>query len=699
MKFLKRFIPLLLSVCFIAGICLSGCKKDPENKPETPAENPAENGYTITVKYPDGKPVNGITDASGRHSTVYVMLSDAQGKFMDNDLSLSAYEKDSANVNASGIAKFKCEPGEYDIIIENVPYGYHIGEHKTNTSNENYEITLINNKVTYTANVTDENGDAVSGVTVDLKDDINVLYSSTTDANGKAAFPELNSGIYSISAYSDAYTSRTYTTAMRDAYDLTNDVDVDISLVPYTHITLDDDSLLTDEQTDVMANSYNSSLLTLFNVSIDSYLFNADIGEGEELFFAFTPAFSANYTIYVYGEDKSPATRYSITTYGSSIDNTDPSNIQMGSGTGCLSLDCKVGEKYFFSCSRTAPEGQVASAGQYRFVISTPDFTREKYATFEPGTYAQSYMSSSQLLSFKPSVSGVYEITTDSTQYDTYVANLGYANNVISTDDDSGEGKNFLFKLEVKDSEVGNEYTFRISLTNLDGSEIDVPANFNVIITRTGNARPDESIIVQNVTATETEKCTETGSKFVWLPLNGSLRPHQGDDGLWYVTVNGAEKKLFVALSRDLTLNRSGYTGEDTDISFANIEYKGSGSVTPGEDTSDDNSRKNNNLTVFEDITTTQKRLSYTSFIEHYTGYKNGKPVAGAGLCNADGLYVVNEELHTFLTLYFAVGRRDGEQSNIYRQQGHALVAMFADNANQVFDNGCGWYVACGYYE
>lgn len=694
MKFLKRFIPLLLSVCFIAGVSFAGCKKDPEHNNGDPpvVENPAENGYTFTVKYPDGAAVNGITDASGRNTTVYIMLSDAQGNFMDNDLSMSLFEKDSANVNASGIAKFKCAPGEYGIVIENVPYGYHVGEYKTDTTHENYEITLTHNKVTYTANITDENGNAASGVTVDMKNGDDVMHTVTTDASGKATFPETNSGIYSVTAHTDAYTSKSYITEMRDAEELTNDVDIDITLVPYTMLALADSEKLTDEQTDVMTDAFNSSLLTLFNESLDSFIYEADVAEGKETFFAFTPRFTAAYSLYIYGGDKR-SVPYTITIYGDSIDNTDTMNIQNGIGTGLLNMYCTAGVPYFFSCARTS------GAGRYSFVISNPDFTKEEYPTYEPGTYEQTYYSNNQLLAFKPSVSGIYEFTTDSTQYDTYIENLGYANNVIGSDDDGGEGKNFRYVLEVRDSEVGNKYTFRIKLKNIDGSEISIPAKFNVIITRTGNATPETPIETRVVNATATEKCTEQGASFVWLPLNGTVRPHKGNDGFWYVTVNGKEKKVFVALSKDISA-RDGYKGEDSDLSFATIEYKGSGTVTPGEDDDDNNTRKNNYLTVFEDLanSNTCARLSYTSFIEHYTGYKNGKPVAGAGICNSDGMYALNEELHTFLTLYFAVAEREGEP-NLYRPQGHSLVSMFADNPNQVLDNGCGWYVACGYYE
>ena len=133
------------------------------------------------------------------------------------------------------------------------------------------------------------------------------------------------------------------------------------------------------------------------------------------------------------------------------------------------------------------------------------------------------------------------------------------------------------------------------------------------------------------------------------MPTDGSLTPYS-KDGKWYVNVNGAEKALVVAITKDLN---------NQEYSFTSIEYLADGKIH--------DKRVNANLTVYEDTTTQDTQWNYTNFIDQYKDY-----------VNSDGVYEVNDELQLFLERYM----------------------------NQYFHNFTGgqtkpaqpWLLGCGYY-
>ncbi len=70
-KTLKRLFMLLLSVALISCIAVfAACNKDEETNDGT---------ITITVKYPDGTPVNGHTDGTGYDESVNEPTADGSG--------------------------------------------------------------------------------------------------------------------------------------------------------------------------------------------------------------------------------------------------------------------------------------------------------------------------------------------------------------------------------------------------------------------------------------------------------------------------------------------------------------------------------------------------------------------------------------------------------------------------------------------
>lgn len=717
MKIFKRIVPLFLALCMTGITVFSACTNnnnddDDHKDVTTPVDDPAKNGYTITVTYPDGTPVDGTTDGGtddrGRPLYVFVQLSDANG-FINDEFSYNSY----ATVNAYGSARFKCTPGEYTVTLVNCPKGYQVSTAKTSADKEGVSIVLANNMVTYKTSVTYPDGSAANGVNVNMTGGHHDI-SAVTGSDGVATLEEVVSGTYRIAIKApEGYAAKSYVTAATDATEAHTVANVNIELVPVTMLTLE--TALTQEEKDLIANArqdedgfsgYNSNDMKIFNTDVDSYQFTTDVAYGEEKIYTFVPEYTATYSLYIHPRYKnSRNSGYSISILGNDLgDNLQTpelGNASLGNGTGKLIFYATENVPVYFSCSKLTD-----NTSTYDFIISKPDFSQEIFATTAPGDYELTMRSGSQYISFSPNMSGVYEITSKANDYDTKLQMLSNSLDVLDENDDGGDGKNFKFKIEVQDSYVGNNYRFKIFVNKLDGSEAEYPAVIPFSITRTGDATPEESIRVIPVTTANTQKFSGNG-QFNWLPLDGSIRPHEDGNGNWYVTVNGAERRLLVAISKNLYDGRTlstppaeGSTSSDptdTSISFATIQYMGGSSATPN-GSEDDSGIKNNYLTVNEADLTGSTRYDYTAFIDTYSGYKNGKPVAGEGLCNSDGLYYVNAELHLFLKRYFAYGPSSIGDGNIYSSQGHALIALFDPNAFQILDNGCGWYVACGYY-
>lgn len=708
MKIFKRIVPLFLAFCMTGIAAFSACTPnngdDGHKDVTTPVDDPAKNGYTITVTYPDGTPVDGTadggTDDRGRPLYVFVQLSDANGSPINDEFSYKNY----ATVNAYGSARFKCTPGEYTVTLVNCPKGYQALTAKTSATKEGISIVLANNMVTYKTNVTYPDGSEANGVTVNMTGGSKDI-SAVTGSDGVATLDEVVSGTYRIAIKApEGYAAKSYVTSATDATQAHTVADVNIELVPVTTLTLE--NALSNEEKANIASDYNSNNLEIFNPNVDSYQFTTNVAYGEEKIYTFVPEYTATYSVYIHPDYKNSRNAgYLISMLGNDIgDNLqtpDFGNTSLNNGTGKILFYATENVPVYFSCSKLTD-----NTSTYDFIISKPDFSQEVFATTVPGDYELTMRSNSQYLTFSPNMSGVYEITSKTNDYDTKLQMLSNSLDVLDEDDNGGDGKNFKFKVEVQDSYVGNTYRFRIFVNKLDGSEVEYPAVLPVSITRTGDAKPEESIKIIPVTTTNTQKFSGNG-QFNWLPLDGSIRPHEDGNGNWYVTVNNTEKRLLVAISKNLydgrTLSTPPAEGStpgdttDTSISFATIQYMGGDTATPN-GSGEDNGIKNNYLTVTEADLSGSTRYDYTALINTYSGYENGKPVAGAGLCNSDGLYYVNAELHLFLTRYFAYGPKSNGEGNVYSSHGHSLISVFDSNASQILDNGCGWYVACGYY-
>ncbi len=173
---LKKIIGLLLTLAMLLtlGMTLVSCDDD-TNKPDD-VEEPAGDGkdtYTITVKDTDGNAVAGVDIAMVKITdTAEIPMPDTQ-KTDDN-----------------GKTEFKVKPGNWKVMVDDVPSGYIAPESKFDFTDKAVTITL-SMLPKYTIKVVDQNGDAVVDARVQMC--INggagtcVSFKIPTDENGETS--------------------------------------------------------------------------------------------------------------------------------------------------------------------------------------------------------------------------------------------------------------------------------------------------------------------------------------------------------------------------------------------------------------------------------------------------------------------------------------------------------------------------------
>ncbi len=656
----KRIVTVIIAFCLVLTVPLAACKPKKEN-------TGFKDGYYFTLCYPDGKTVNGETDSGNTLTKVCIVLYSGDTAVTDE-----ASGKKFITVGTDGKAFYKCASGEYRVEVVNPPKGYALtGATTTKTAGE-VKLTLVNSAIQYSATVSYPDGGKASGVNVKLLNGETVIASATTGADGVAKFAKTDAGVYKVEVEAPSGY------ICKGAQTKPDKADIAIQLLTLNLITFNNP--MTEEEINKTALEINGeyALITIFDPERESYKFHADVEDGKEIFYSFTPAASGYYSMFI-GDKKSK--NHDIRFLGTDIDSADYQQITLNSGTGREDLSLQKDETYFISCSTTDGKN-----GSYDFILSMPDF-HLKTDAIKVGTNEIEMFADSQLLSFSPTEPGVYTVSTSESELDTELVALAVTNNPLVDDDgnvigddDSGEGKNFSFEetaqgeliYESNSSEpqwlVRQTYNYKIIIRNLDGSKATgFPKTVTVRVEKTGEVERPKPIPVTTVTATATEKYTETGS-FIQLGVDKAVTPTLGKDGYYYVDINGTPKKLLVAITKNIrTLT----------YSFATIEYMGESGDTPMSE------KQNNYLTVYEDIETQDARLNYTVFIEAY-----------ATLCNGDGVYPVNEELKSFLEHYFAYKITSEGKPLMTQQYGNVINTL-----NLYVAPGNEWLVACGFYK
>ena len=172
MKTFKKILTFVLALCMLLSVLsLTACKKEKNNKNEnndTSKTQTTDKTYTVTVVDGDNLPVAGVTIAA----------------------MIPTYQTFTTDVN--GKVTFTSETSQVKAKIMNVPTGYDKPDNTDlNFASGSKELTVTISKtqsttVECTVTVVDQNGDVVSGVTVQLCD--NACVAKITDASGQATF-------------------------------------------------------------------------------------------------------------------------------------------------------------------------------------------------------------------------------------------------------------------------------------------------------------------------------------------------------------------------------------------------------------------------------------------------------------------------------------------------------------------------------
>lgn len=633
-KIFKKFITSFIAVCIlVTGVFAAACNPDPAGEPSD--EDPSKDGYIITVLYPDGSPVK-ASDTGSARKQVRVTLTDDEGTQL--------LSQQTGVLSDSGIASLDYKiPGEYNIVVINVPEGYDAPEAKTNAEKSKYTVTLVSKVASYEVSVKLPDGSAANGLNVKLVNGETTVASGTTNANGIYASAEIAMGEYDVIVDSPAgknYGYKPVKTAMSGA-------PVEIKLFEPVIFTPDDNHKMTDEQYNYWASIVNlEGVITAIRDTDDNYLYTLDAYGSEEKYYILHAEKTGEYTLtFKYDEDENgnpvlvngnKQGNYVIKFYVNG--NYGEENVDMrltgseNGGSRAQVLSMNAGDDFIFSVS-SIDEREHYSVD---FVLAYSKLAVTAQASDE-GTYTLTYNDIDEaVLAFAPTKSGKYKIYSIDGEHDPRLVLYGLGTNGPAYnndgtpvgDDNSGEGNNFEYIENVPKDYIGNTYSYHVFIDEA------ATTNVRVKIDRIGDA--EETIITTTdvvAGATLTKQSKQDGT-WHWLDDNDAVTEKNGE---YFVTVNGTERKVYVAITKNI------YETGDVAYSFATTEYMGTAQVRPGEDQSDtpSNQRLNSNLTVYEIGSVTQ-RYNYTSFIETYAEYCDGD----------DGVYPMNTELKTFVERY-----------------------------------------------
>lgn len=166
-KTVLLFAALLFAVTLGIGVFTACDQKDGLGK---------DTAYSVSVEYPDGKGVSGVTVT----------------------FSIGEKEYGSAKTDANGTATATLRAGEYAVTLSDLPegYDYETGV-TTNRSGTPLSISLIRRLTDYSATVSLPDGTKAEGVTVVWSKDGAVAGEAETDENGVAS-KQLPAGTYSV---------------------------------------------------------------------------------------------------------------------------------------------------------------------------------------------------------------------------------------------------------------------------------------------------------------------------------------------------------------------------------------------------------------------------------------------------------------------------------------------------------------------
>lgn len=657
-KLLKRLSLILVALCItLTGVFATACDGNPDDTNEPNVVdygNPEEDGYIIKLVYPDGSAVKGsdcnnpAIPAQARR--VRVRLLDENNQAIPN---ANAIVDESGN----GAINYKVA-GVYTIDVQQAPLGYTYDKTTTTADRAYYTIQLkIAPPTEYTVNVHYDNGAPATNVGVSLMDGGETVATATTDADGKAVTAEkIERGAYKVVLNIPA--TYTYPTT----YTAISALPVDIVLNEANAINFEEKDRLTGEALQIWDEEFNSPQFTRIDLSGDVYGYSADlVDEDQEVFFTVNAPKTGNYLIVAKGED------YVIKFYYNDLSGYDSSltiDSRTNSGNNIQQMRIVEGETLTFSCStRTGLPCKV------EFLVLMPLPAPETTPATTEGNYTLTYLNyPTAILDFKPSQSGIYKITSSTNDYDVFM--VAYANGFpvdtdeetdlpqeyqgLKGDDNSGAGNNFSYTETVTKSYVGNTYSYHVTVK---GTDLQYPIQITVNIERIGEAPVEVEIPTETATTTVNTQYVKPAGAFNWMPTDGSVEVVKEGD-LYYAMIGGVKKPIVMAVTKELN---------GVDYSFATIEYQGE---PESGDTSGSGSggRVNSYLTVFKDIATKDVKVNYTSFIEQYAQYADPD----------DGVYEVNEELHTFLVRY--------------------MDQHFYDFIEGMQKPEVPWLIGCGYY-
>ena len=601
--------------------------------------DPAVDGYVITVKYPDGSIVKG-SDAEYRLDTINVELVDADGK--------RVHEAAYAEINESGIAQINYfTPGEYYIQINDYPTGYVFEKVKTSAEQAYYTVSLkLDAPTSYKVNVKYYDGSAVEDVVVKLMNGTETVATAISDSEGVATSATIERGVYTVQLVNmpNGYTYKPASTTIAAS-------PLSITALRITDITFDDADKLNEDTIkpwDDALNSYDNLSMLRFNKDGDCYQYIAELGEREEVFYKIHAPKTGEYTI-----ASKQGNDYIIQFYSDDLTYVDSSltiSSQMNQGNNVQKMRIEENKTLTFSVKSTKRQ-----ACNVEVLVCLPVPAPISTTVISPGECTLTFQNyNTAVIWFVTSNNpkegfgqGTYKFTSVSDKYDVMI--VEYANSFPALDDNSdltgdykgyagndngaGDGKNFIFTRELSQRYVAVTLEYRIIIKD---EVIDYPLQIKVNIERTGDALEKE---IERKTATTdvSEKFADQQGTFTWMPANGSLETVRHDDGKWFVKLpDGTEKPLVIAITKNL---------REWHYSFATIEYWGE-----KEQISD--TRVNNALTVYEDLSTLDTTWNYTGFIEKYAGYTDASNVEHDGYVNSDGVYQVNDELKLFLDRY-----------------------------------------------